>query len=206
MNDNLIRTFCESRYRWPIVATVTIALTLATAYPLADEYFDEKSRHAELSAQLVEAEATAARLPEAENTVAALNAKLAELEKRTVDEASVAAFRSRLVNLVRESGCQVRRLEVGTPAVRPWLQGDRVLGERAPGDPLQPTPFMLERRAVSLAVDGPMNSINGLLDRIAKEQQLAHAHRLHLNSASRGGQTVTLELELWFFALARQNG
>ena len=204
MNDSLIRKFCESPSRWPVVAIVTTVIALATAWPAADVYFDEKAKHAELEAQLAEAEATAAQLPAAEKLVATLDTRLGELEKRTVNEANVASFRSRLVGLIRDSGCQVRRLEVGAPTVRPWNQDDKVLEDMPPGAPLTPTPFVLERRSVGIAVDGPMNAITTLLERIAKEEQLAHSHRVHLNSAGPGGQTVSLELELWFFALARK--
>ena len=206
MNDDLIRKLCESRYRWPVVAIVTTLLTLATVYPLTDEYFEERAKHSDLSDQLEDAKTTAAALPAEEKAVAELAEELALMEERSVDESSVPAFRSRLVEMVRESGCQIRRLDVGTPNQRPWTKGAHAIDETLVAGAPQPTPFTLERRAVLLAVDGPMAAIHGLLQRIEDERQLAHPHRLQLASASRGGDTVTMELELWYFALAGRNG
>lgn len=203
MNDALIRKFCESPSRWPVVAIGTTLLTLALVYPLADDYFEARSRLSDLQIQLVEAEITAAALPAEEEEVADLVAQLDALEQRALDGESVARFRSRLIELIRESGCQVRRLDVGDPQSRPWSTGDHVIDETKQAANLQPTPFQLERRSVLLAVDGSMAEVHGLLQRIESERQLAHPHRLQLISASHGGKTVMMELELWYFALAR---
>ena len=54
-----------------------------------------------------------------------------------------------------------------------------------------------------LAVDGAMTAIHDLLARLEKEQTLSHPHRVQMQAASAGGETVMLELELWLFALAR---
>lgn len=135
MNDSLIRRFCETRHRWPIVATATALLALATVWPSVDDYFDKQSSRSELSEDLVHARLTAATLPAFEKRVAAVRVELEALEVRSVEDGSLARFRSRLVDLVRESGCQIRRIEVGAPTLRAWKQGDNPLDETASPKP-----------------------------------------------------------------------
>ena len=202
MNDSLIRRFCETRHRWPIVATATALLALATVWPSVDDYFDKQTGGIELSEELAHARLTAATLPAFEKRVAATRVELEALEVRSVEDGSLARYRSRLVDLVRESGCQIRRIEVGAPTLRAWKTGDNPLDETAPAEAAD-TPFKLERRSVILAVDGRMSAVHDLLDRLEKEQTLSHPHRVQLQAASNGSDTVTLELELWLFALAR---
>jgi hypothetical protein len=204
MKTSLIRKFCESRYRWPIVATATAFLALATVVPLVDEYFDNRISRSELSEELARARQTARELPEYERRSATVRNGLDALQRRTVDDAGLAVFRSRLVDIVRESGCQIRQIEVGDPTRRAWKQGDNPLKEldQAPGKG-GVTPFSLERRSVLLAVDGPMPAVHDLLARLEEERTLSHPHRLQMQAASTSGETVMVELELWLFALSR---
>jgi hypothetical protein len=204
MNDSLVRKFCESRHRWLIVATATGLVALAALLPMVDDFFDKRTSRSELSEELAAAKLTAQALPAYEKQNAAMQQQLESLEARTVDEEGVARFRSKLVDVVRrESGCQIRRIEVGAPARRPWKEKDQPLGELASATVGAPTPFVLERRSVTLAVDGNLAAIQDFLGRLEKEQTLSHPRRLHMQAVSAGGDTVTLELELWLFALTR---
>jgi hypothetical protein len=177
-------------------------LALVALLPMADDFFDKSASRSDLTEELAAARLTAESLPAYEKQAEGVRAELEALEVRTVDEAGVAKFRSRLVDLVRESGCQIRRIDVGAPSRRPWSENDDSLTEVArPG--AAATPFTLERRSVVLAVDGNMPAVHDLLDRLEKERTLSHPHRLQMQGASAGGETVTLELELWLFALSR---
>ena len=203
MHDSLIRKFCESRYRWLIVATATLLVALAAVLPLVDDFFDKRTSRSDLASTLEEARRTAAQLPAFEKQVAEVRRQLTALEVRTVDESSLPQFRSRLVDLVRESGCQIRRIEVSLPAKRAWMNPDNPLAETQPTSGAA-TPFSLERRNVILAVDGAMTAVQDLLARLEKEQHLGHPRRLNMQPVSGSGETVTLELELWLFALSRK--
>jgi hypothetical protein len=202
MNDSLIRKFCESRHRWLIVATATGLVGLLVLLPMVDDFFDKRSSRSDLADDLVRARHTAGQLPMFEKEAKAVRDELATLEVRTVEEAGVARFRSRLVDMVRESGCQIRRIEVGSPTRRPWTENDKPLSETSSPDALS-TPFALERRSVVLSVDGGMEAVRELVARLEKEQTLSHPHRVQLQAGSSGGEMVTLELELWLFALSR---
>jgi hypothetical protein len=204
MKTSLTRKFCESRYRWPIVATATGLLALGTVAQLVDEYFDNRTSRSELSEELARARDTARALPQYEKRALAVGGKLAELERRTVTSVGLADFRSRLVDIVRDSGCQIRQIEVGEPTRRAWLRGDNPLKELDQATPAGGgTPFSLERRSVVLAVDGSMPAVHELLARLEEERTLSHPHRLQMQAGSAGGDTVMVEMELWLFALSR---
>lgn len=203
MNDSLTRKFCESRHRWLIVATATGLLALVALLPMVDDYFDKRSSRNDLTEELAAARRTAELLPVYEKQAAEVGKELAALEARAIDEAGLARFRSRLVDVVRDSGCQIRRIEVGAPTRRPWKENDEPLSELSEPTGDGPTPFALERRSVILAVDGSMSAIHELIAQLEKEKTISHSHRLQLQAAGGGGESVTLELELWLFALSR---
>lgn len=207
MNDSLVRKFCEYRLRWLIVATATTLLGMATVMPEADDYFDKRNSRNTLTAALTQIQQTAAHLPELEQKVDAIKSKLAALESRAVSEEFVPKFRSELVEIVRQAGCQIRRIDVGPPAARPWKSEDNPLTEAASStNTSPPTPFLLERRSLSLAVDGPMASLYDLLARLRKSNTIAHLHQMRFQPAGANDNNVTMEVELWLYALTRAAG
>lgn len=204
MNESLLRRFCESRHRKLIVVIGTTLFGLLVLIPLVDDYFDKSNSHSTLANDLDRARQTADGLPEIETEVAAIVAKLEAIDSRAVTGDSLSEYRSRVVELVRDAGCQVRRFDVSTPTRRPWLTDDNPL-ETPASQPskARKTPFALERRNVVLLVDGSMENLRGLLGELNKDDSLAYLHRLEMQAASRGGGQVTMELEMWLFALGR---
>ncbi len=205
MNNSPLRHFCESKHRKLIVVIVTTLLGLLVLIPLVDDYFGDRANHSTLVEELDEARTTAESLPELEKKVAGIVEKLAAIESRAISQDSVSNYRSQMVDLVRESGCQVRRFDVATPTRRAWLKKDNPL-EAAPskGAMSKKTPFALERRNVVLLVDGTMENVREFLGQLHDEESLAYLHHLKLHSASSGSDQVTLQIELWLFALSRQ--
>lgn len=205
MNDSLLRKFCESPHRKLIVIIVTVMLGLVVLIPMVDEYFDNKASYSTLTQELDNARRTAEALPELEAELAKVVEQLQAIESRTITNSNLSEFRSKVVDIVRASGCQVRRFDIGTPSRRPWLQDD---------DPIEPviakqpgkgkTPFVLEQRNVVLLVDGSMENLNELLAKLHEDESLAYLNRLQLKPAPRGGDQVTMEIDLWLFALDRR--
>lgn len=205
MNETLVRRFCESSHRKLIVAIVTTLLGMAIIVPLVDEYFDKKESRRALAGELENARQTAAQLPHLEKQVAKVVDKLTALEVRAVDEGSISAYRTRLVEMVRESHCQIRRLDVASPTWRAWKEGDNPLGDGKTGPVAgKATPFSLEQRSIQLSVSGRTHDLYDLLERLEKDTTLAHPERIELHSDSQKSETVTMDLEMRLFALSRQ--
>ncbi len=205
MNETLIRKFCESPRRGLIVATVTILLGLAVVTPLVDDYFNKKESRRALAGDLDNARQTAALLPSLEKQVALVVEKLEAMEERSVSEQTVSGYRTRLVEMIRESSCQIRRLDVASPSRRPWKEGDNPLQAGNNSDSSgKATPFSLERRSIVLSVNGKTHEIYSLLEQLQKDTTLAHPERIQIHSDGQNGEIVTMELELLLFALSRQ--
>ncbi len=203
MIESLLRNFCESRHRKLIVAIVTTLLGLAVLWPVTDDYFDERESRRTLMDDLDRARQKEKNLPAFEQRVAEFEAKVSLLEGRTISAESVSQYRANLLKIIREAGCQMRRLEVGAPTLRPWMRDDDPLQSTATLGVTDKTPFQLERRNVSLSIGGEMTSIHHLLDQLKKDNTIAYPHRLQLHPTGSRSTSATLELELWLFALVR---
>lgn len=205
MNDSLVRKFCESPHRKLTIIIVTTLFGLLVLIPLVDDYIDNKASHSALTDDLDRARQTEAGLPEIEKQVGAIVQKLYLIESRTISDNSVSSYRSKIVELVRDAGCQVRRFDVSTPTRRPWTKNDDPLVTTAKKEKgAGRTPFALERRNFVLLVDGSMENLSGLLEQLQQDNSIAYLHRLDLHSTSRGSEQVTMEIEMWLFDLSRQ--
>jgi len=205
MNESPIRRFCESTHRKLIVAIVSTLVGLVVLIPLVDDYFDKEESRRTLVDELDQARQTAKALPAYEERVAAIAQEVGEYEARSVSQKSISQYRSKLVDLIRGSDCKVRRLEVSAPTSRLWLENDNPLTNPVvKGSAVKKTPFTLVRRSVALTVDGTMDNVNSLLEKLHKEKTFAYPRRLDLRSVGHHDGAVAVELELWLFALERQ--
>jgi hypothetical protein len=206
MNETLVRKFCESPRRKLIVAIVTILLGVTIIIPVVDDYFDKKESRRALAEELDNARQTGARLPSLEKEVAAVVGQLTALEDRSVSEESLSGYRTRLVDLIRESSCQIRRLDVASPTRRSWKDGDNPLADGNSGStPGKATPFFLEQRSIHLSVNGRTHDIYALLEKLEQDTTLAHPQRIELHADGPNSETVTMELEMLLFGLSRQS-
>jgi hypothetical protein len=206
MNETTVRRFCESPHRKLIVAIATILLGVTIIIPLVDDYFDKKESRRALAEELATARQTATLLPSLEKEVAKVVGQLTALEDRAVSEDTLSGYRSRLVDMIRESSCQIRRLDVATPTRRSWKDGDNPLADGNSGSSLgKATPFFLEQRSIQLSVNGRTHDIYSLLEKLEQDTTLAHPERIEIHSEGTTSETVTMELEVLLFALSRQN-
>jgi hypothetical protein len=206
MIEQTLRSFCESRYRWLIVTAGTFVVGLVLVLPLVDVYSAEREEKAALLAELASASQVAEMMSQFESRVKEKSTQLAELETRTVSDETLPALRTRLVDLAREAGCSLRRLSVGAAASRPWYQGDNPIAN--PGQTIvkpadSRTGFILEWWPVTVSLSGSDANLRNLLDRMEAEGMLMHTKSFEMHPASAGRKTLDLDMELWYFNLAR---
>jgi hypothetical protein len=205
MIDEALRRFCESRHRVLIVIAGTFVVGLVLILPLVDVYLADHSDKTALLAELDSARTVAAELESFESRVAEKLAQLEVQEARTVDEDSLAALRGKLVDLAKETGCSIRRLSVGMASSRPWLAGDDPITPSSSARPgAMPTGFVLEWRPVSVSLSGSSASLRNLLERIVAADMMMHAKSVEMFPSNPSRQSLTLDLELWYFNLARK--
>lgn len=207
MIEKAVRNFCESRYRWLIVITLTLLLGCALLVPLVDVYLRGSAEKQNLLTELESAHRTAEDLDNFESRVAAEVDELAQFDAKTVSEETTPELRKRLQSLARETGCTIRKLQVGTVVKRPWFDGDDPL-VASPDNKLRDakTPFTLEHWPISISLHGTMPNLRKMLEQMWSDEMLVHTKNFDLGPESRNGQSVMLQMDLWYFALTRDAG
>ncbi|MBN1851770.1 MAG: hypothetical protein JW829_03570 [Pirellulales bacterium] len=191
-----------NRHRGPIVISVTLGLGIVTLLPLVDDYYAGKTEKKECIEDLRVARQEEADLDTLTRQVGDLTTRLNDIKQKTVSKSSVHAYRSQLVDLVRLTGCQLRRLTVGVSQARPWCKGDDPLNEKpAKVTRENTTNLVLERQPVVMSVSGSMTSLKALLKEIREDRPLMHVKSMELHPLGSQRKQVILDLELWFFDL-----
>jgi hypothetical protein len=205
MIEQTLRSFCESRRRWLIVIAGTFAVALVLILPLADLYLAERNAKAEMLTELASAQQVVDTIAESEAGLAAKTAELKTYEARAVDEQSLPALRTRLVELARDTGCSLRRLNVGVASTRPWHEAD---DPTAPNDTKaksteHTTGFNIEWRPVTVSVTGSNANLCSLLERMEADHMFMHTKAFELHPDGEARKNLNLDMELWYFNLAR---
>ena len=205
MIEQTLRRFCESPHRWLIVIAGTFAVGLVLVLPLVDAYSAGRDEKATLLAELESAKQVAAGLEAFERRVAEKRAQLEAIESRTVNEESLAGFREQLVDLAKQTACSIRRLSVGSPSSRPWTPGDDPTTPSADAKQKESTAkFALEWRPVSMSLSGSSANLRAMLERVASSGMLMHTKSFEMYPSSPTRQSLTLDMEIWYFTLVRR--
>jgi hypothetical protein len=207
MIEQGLRRFCESKHRKLIVIAVTFIVGLLLVMPQVDVIRAGRDEKEVLLTELESAQSVAAELTAFETRVNEKFAQLKSLEARTVDDASLPLLRSKLVDFAKETNptCSIRRLNVGAVGSRPWQPGQ---------NPLATTPdkklanvnsnFILEWRPVNLSLSGTSASLRSMVEKLASSGMFMHIKNLEMYPSSPKRESLTLELEIWYFTLARK--
>lgn len=199
--DSLIVTFCEDRRSWLIVIAGTLGLCLVLVLPAVDEYLAVSVEKSDIADQLALAEESAQLLDGFEQRRAEQELVVADQLAKTLNEDNEAEYRDTIVKMVRETGCQLRRIQIAKPTFRDWGDGDTPL-EGTLGKGIQPTGFKLERRQIMLSLAGPSASVRQLIESFEKQEMQVHVQAIDLRPQG-DGRRVELSMELWYFTLKR---
>ncbi|TWT48867.1 hypothetical protein [Botrimarina hoheduenensis] len=200
----LAEQFCTNRHRWLIVTAVTLGIALATILPQVDEYIAIRSERTSLEQHVLDASEAPRLVPDYESKAAEKEAQLTALRDREIDESQVAELRTWLVNVSREAGCTVRRIDLGSASNRPWSTDDSPLNEAATAPPKEKlTPFNLQTRSITLSVTGAPEEVRTLLKTIDTDSRLKQVQLLDLRPGSRSNAELQLDLSLRYFALVK---
>jgi hypothetical protein len=205
MIEQAVRTFCEAKHRTLIVIAGTFVVGLVMVLPLVDVISAGHDEKEALTAELDSARTVAAGLKNFERRVAEKVAELKVLEDRSVTEETMAAVRGKLVDLAKETRCSIRRINVGAVATRPWKPGENPIRPPEVKQGEAATPFQLEWRPVSISLSGSSGDLRNMIDRIEDLNMLMHAKGFEMYPSGPTRQSLTLDLELWYFTLVRRS-
>lgn len=206
MIEQTLRRFCEFKHRKLIVIAATFVVGLVLVLPLVDVLRSGRDEQENLLVELDSARNVAAGLQAFETRVAEKTTQLKAFEARTVNEESLTALRGKLVDLAKETGCSIRKLSVGGMSSRAWQPGDDPTApevNRKPSD-VTTSNFQLEWRPVMVSISGTSASLRNLVEKVAESGMLMHTKSLEMYTSSATRQTLTLDMELWYFTLARK--
>jgi len=205
MIESVLRKFLESRRSRVIVIIGTFGIGLATVLPLADEYLALRDRREHLKVELSGAQQAAKALPRFEKRVHQQIRTLENWQSQTVPAGQVHEFRRSVVDLVRETGCQIRRVHTDAAHTRPWSEGDDPLKVRnVRSKKKDDSHFELTSQSFVLEISGTLPQIEAVLSQLHREGKLAHTRHFVLRPVGRNRKEVVLELELLLFDLTRK--
>jgi hypothetical protein len=204
MIEQTLRRFCEFKHRKLIVIAGTFIVGLVLVMPLVDVLRSGRDEQASLLAELDSARNVAAELQAFESRVTEKTAQLRVYEDRTVDDESLPALRGKLVDLAKETGCSIRRISVGGVSSRAWRPDENPIApsDRRPTNATGAATVQLEWRPVSISLSGSSASLRSMVERVAAAGMLMHTKTLEMYPSSPTRQTLTLDMEVWYCALA----
>ena len=205
MIEQALRTFCEARHRSLIVIAGTFTVGLVLILPLVDVI---RAGHDEKEALITELDSAKTVASGLEGFEARVMEKLSELkvqEARTVDDGSMPAQREKLVELAKETACSIRRISVGAASSRPWKPGENPIGPAEAKQNESNSAFKLEWRPVSISLSGTSSSLLSMLERVSDSGMLVYSKSIEVYPTSPTRQTLTLDLELWYYTLAKRD-
>ena len=204
--DRILRRLLEGKWRWYLVITLTSGVLLAWVWPRVDDYFALRTEQGDLRRTLDAAHRSEGDLARLQRKTKMVDADLADWEGRAMQQEDRFVFRNRLVTLVRQHGCQLRRVNMPDVAIRTWQKTDNPLhqpksrrGKKK--DEENATRYELHLQVVQLAVTGEMSKVRDLLDEIYGGGRLVHTRRMAIKPANGGRTTVEIEMELVLFGL-----
>ena len=208
MIEQTLRRFCEFKHRKLIVIAGTFIVGLVLVMPLVDLIRAGHDEQENLVVELDSARNVAAELQTFEARVAEKTTQLKTFEARTVDDESLPNLRTKLVDLAKETGCSIRKLSVSGASSRAWRPGESPFtqaNDKKPASAADAPTVQLEWRPVSVSLSGTSASLRSMVERVAASGMLMHTKSLEMYPSSPTRQALTLEMEIWYYTLARKS-
>jgi hypothetical protein len=204
MIEQALRRFCESKHRGKIVIAGTFIVGLLLVLPLVDSIRAGRDEKEALLTELESARIVASDIQTFERRVNEKLAELKSLDARTVDDATLPNLRGKLLDFAKDT-CSIRRLNVAAASSRSWQPGQSPIATTFDKKPTDANSgFMLEWRPVNLSLSGTSAGLRSMVEKIAASGMFLHIKSLEMYPSSPKRDSLTLEMEIWYFTLARK--
>lgn len=201
--ETLLRALVSHPRRGLFVIILTSGLALLTLWPVVDEYFVLLDDCARTELSIVEAQQEIASIEQIRRMTDGQQSQLDQLRKKMLVVEDVHQFSSKLVELTRNAGCQLRRVDLGEPQKRRWFEDDNPLRPQPPVANAKETPFELRTQKVALSITGPMDRVQAFLGELHALDKVAHTQSIQMKPATDERSEINVDLELLFFDLKR---
>ena len=206
MRDNHLNRFLSNPLNRTGLLLLSILLSVVVAGMSATSWLEVRNER--LASEFGQSRIDALRTHAAElgNTLARIQAKVAQLNNMLLHRGAEESFREDIIGTIRSAQCQVRNLSVGQRHARSWMEGDRAGTDGAQFDDFDaeafPTGFLLESQRLSLSVDGTWKDVRRLLAQIQSIDKLFHTESLRIDAGAADiGGTLSLKWDLTLYDL-----
>jgi hypothetical protein len=174
--------------------------------PAADEYTAQLRKQRDLAAALAQTSEQVAQRDHWKQQADQAHASLAAFQQRAIVASEVNDYRTSLVQQIRDSGCQLRRLNMGQAVTRPWHNDSHPLEmnpTRGPTTAEQETDFQLQSLTVSLSVSGSLDAVRTLLGKMHQRGTLKHTSQLSIRPTGNDRNEVVMEMDFILYGLEK---
>jgi hypothetical protein len=184
-----------------IVASGSLIAILVIGIPLADDYYGlrrDAAEFADLQSRLGQNRSRDLRFSQIQ---AKLTEELSALADRSIDPTKMHWVRETLVNIVRNAGGRIRRLETPDGDARPWAS--RQDDPRRETVPLfgEESNFVLHTHRVELQADGSLETIRKIVRDVRNQGWLMSTKMLTARPTGVQESPVTIELRFVLYGL-----
>lgn len=199
--ESVLKFLLEGRMRgWTLLIGICAAI-LTMVLPAVDENRALRHQRTELAVQLFQRRRQLAGQDAARRKAAVKLAELQEWEVRGIPAEGIHQFRKQIVDMARESQCQIRRVRVDAPVSRVWKEEDHPLKRNTSRDDTGDSPHVLQSHRVSLSLSGTLGGVRNMLDRLHAANRFVHCERLSLVPLRENRREAVLDIELLLFDL-----
>ena len=185
-----------------IVASGSLLAIIFIAIPWVDEYLRLRRDVAELAELETRLVVTQQRKRQLDRIEGRLTDELTTMSTRSIDISKRESVRETLIEIVRQSGGRLRRLEISDGETRAWaIENDDPRNDSMPpyGEESR---FALHTQLVDLQADGALDSVRQILRSVADQGWLMTTRGLTVAPTSIRESPVNLELHLVLYGLS----
>lgn len=183
------------------LVSVSLLAIIGLAVPWADEYLRLRRDAAELTQLEQQSREMRQRATQLDKIETKLIRQLEEMNRRSIEPEETEMVRHTIVEIVRNAGGRVRRLEIPEGERRTWAdRGDDARNSTMPIY-AEESAFQFHTHHVDLQVDGSLKSIQQILEAIIDQGWLMTTRGLTMTPTSVRESPVSLELHLVLYGL-----
>jgi hypothetical protein len=201
MIERILRECLEGPHRRRVVIILSLALGLFVLWPEVDSYLALCDQRDRLQTELQSIEETVGRLSQLERRESEQREALRSLEAACVPPERLTVFRGEVVEMARQTNCQIQRINAGESRQRPWRRGDDPLATEPAGGTSPEGNYVLRTQSLSITMSGKLASLRTFLERLLTRDVLIYASQISLRPAESDPSEAVLDLECRLFDL-----
>ena len=132
---------------------------------------------------------------------------MSEIKGRALLEENAQDYRQAIVQLIRQAGCQLRKLNLDKPSMRDWGDEDHPLRklkqQSSKKQKDKSSGYQLRTQPVTLSISGALKDVRAVLSELQADDKLMHVTHLSIRPNGRSRDSVVMDLQFQLFGLEK---